>query len=327
MCDLLDGMAWLRLPMPGALNHVNVWLMDGGDHLAAIDAGFPHPQATALWDKALANKTLREVFITHCHPDHLGLSGWLEKTHGVKTFYITPDEEALARRYTDDAAVAASRQTHYDGFIASGLDSALVDAMMQRMSRYKDAVGALPASGFRNIAGGDTVSLAGHDWRVIEGYGHSPQHASLYDAARDIFIAGDQVLPYISPNISLGPRDAAGADPLGGYIESLGRIKTEVPDSALVLPSHGVPFHGLHARIDALVAHHERRLDETLAIVGDHDGATGAEVMTQLFSGREFGPGDVFFALGEAMSHVRYLTLRGKIAETRDGAVTRFMAA
>lgn len=319
--EIMPGLTWLRTPLPYALNHVNLWLLEGADGVAGVDAGLNQPVTRDGWDRALAafgGKPLTDVFITHCHPDHLGLAGWLAERHAPR-FYMTPREEATARRLCDDAVLQSLLPRHLKAYAEMGLAEAPTREMMERMGRYKYAVSPLPAA-FTSVQGGDIVKLGDRDWQVIEGYGHSPQHASLYDTQNDVFIAGDQVLPYISPNISVTPRDADDADPLAGFFESLARIKTSVPDSALVLPMHGVPFHGLHDRIDVLTAHHHERLAQVERIVagGGTLGLSAAQVMGELFSGRHFGPSDIFFALGEAMSHIRYLMLRDKLAARAD---------
>ncbi len=319
---LMDGIEWLRLPLPFALNHVNIWLLGDGNDVAAVDAGFPLPENRQAWQAALSTRVLSDIFITHCHPDHLGLGGWLSAQFPATPVYITAREEKLARALCDDATLASWLPVHVSAYQAAGLDDARMQAMFKRMGGYKLVVAPLPAA-FRTIKDSDSVTLGGRNWTVIEGFGHSPEHASLYCAADDIFIAGDMVLPYISPNISLSPRDSVDADPLAGYLDSLARIKAQVPDTALVLPSHGVPFHGLHARIDTLTVHHHERCAE-IADILRQQALSGVELMEKLFSKRAFDPNTLFFALGETMAHVRYMQQRGEIgmdATAQDGII------
>lgn len=313
---LRDGIEWLRLPLPFALNHVNIWLLGHGDTLAAIDVGFPLPDNKDAWMGALGNRTLGQIFITHCHPDHLGLGGWMSAKFPAAPVYITAREEKLARALCDDATLQEWLPVHVSAYRAAGLDDERMAAMFKRMGGYKHVVSPLPAT-FTTVKDSDKVTLGGRDWTVIEGFGHSPEHASLYCPTDDIFIAGDMVLPYISPNISLSPRDMADADPLAGYLESLARIKATVPDSALVLPSHGVPFHGLHDRIDTLTQHHHERCAEITEILSTQN-LTGVELMEKLFSKRAFDPNTLFFALGETMAHVRFMQHRKEIIASTD---------
>ena len=320
---VVDGIAWLRLPLPFALNHVNVWLLAGDDDtLAAVDTGFAMPENKDAWLRALetysGSKKMTDLFITHYHPDHIGLAGWVADLYPDAQRHITAREEKLARALCDDETLAAWLPVHVAGYKASGLDDARLNSMIKRVGGYKHVVTPLPAR-FNTVRDGDMVRLGGHEWQVIEGFGHSPEHASLYCAARGIFIAGDMVLPYISPNIALSPRDSDDADPLAGFLDSLARIKTLVPDSALVLPSHGVPFYGLHDRIDTLIAHHHERCGDVAAIIGDGE-MTGADIMAKLFIKRDLEGNTLFFALGETLSHVRYMMKRKRVRARTDSS-------
>ncbi len=325
LTPVTTGIAWLRLPLPFALNHVNVWLLDNGSNLDVIDAGFPLPVNKDAWQAALGTRTISNIFLTHCHPDHIGLAGWLSEQFPHATCHITQREEHLARLLCDDTAFAALLPRHAVAYQAMGLDDDSIATMFKRMGGYKMAVAPLPPA-FSTIAQGDTIRLGQRDWTVIEGFGHSPEHASLYCAQDDIFIAGDMVLPYISPNISLTPRDSDDANPLAAYLDSLDRIKRHVPDSALVLPSHGVPFYGLHDRIDTIIAHHHARCDDITTML-EATPLLPVQVMEKLFSGRTFEANTLFFALGETMAHLRYMERTGRIqSQTESGKILFYKA-
>lgn len=325
LTPLMSGIEWLRLPLPFALNHVNIWLLEGNNDgaCATIDAGFPLPENKEAWTQALGARRLNNIFITHCHPDHLGLAGWLSNQFPDASCYLTAHEEKLARALSDDVTLSAWLPTHISAYQAAGLDETRMTAMLKRMSGYKHVVTPLP-SVFTTVKNDDTLMLGGRRWIILEGFGHSPEHASLYCDEDDIFIAGDMVLPYISPNISLSPRDQPDADPLAGYLDSLARIKAQVPDTALVLPSHGVPFHGLHARIDTLTQHHYERCLEITAILSD-GSHTAVALMEKMFAHRKLDANTLFFALGETMAHLRYMQRRGEISqETAADGVTHY---
>jgi glyoxylase-like metal-dependent hydrolase (beta-lactamase superfamily II) len=171
---------------------------------------------------------------------------------------------------------------------------------------------------------GQSVTLGGRDWKIVGGYGHCPEHACLYDAGRKVFISGDIVLPSISPNISLYP--GGTGDPVGAYLQSLDDIEKQVPDDVMVLPSHGVPFTGLHKRLGELRQHHARRF-ERLREVLSPGPRTAFETMTGLFAHRALAPGDIFFALGETLSHLMHEVLRDRVTRMiKDGVALYSLA-
>ena len=148
---------------------------------------------------------------------------------------------------------------------------------------------------------------------MIVGRGHAPEMICLFGAERNVLIAGDQVLPRISPNVSVWPSEPA-ANPLAEFLSSLARFR-ELPEDCLVLPSHGPPFRGLRARIDQLVAHHEERLAATLDACSAP--ATVVEVIPKLFD-RPLDGHQLQFALGESLAHLNYLVDRGELLAQLD---------
>ncbi len=158
------------------------------------------------------------------------------------------------------------------------------------------------------------MRIGDHDWRVVTGSGHSPEHACLYCPDLKLFISGDQVLPKISSNVSVFPTEPDG-DPLTDWLTSLARIKTLVPDDVLVLPAHNDPFIGLHARIDHLIRGHERgldRLEKSLA-----EPKRSIDVFGSLFA-RKIGPDLLGMATGESMAHINCLIVRGRATASKD---------
>lgn len=315
-----DGLFWMRCALPFELKHINLWLIEGPDGWSIIDAGLNSPDTRAQWDavfadKITAEKPVENILVTHFHPDHFGLAGWLAERTGV-TPVMTAGEWAMVQSLTGAGSEEELEHLYRPYYETAGVDRQTLEQLIERRLGYKKSVYAPPAA-VRHVHDGDVLRLGGCDWRVVEGFGHSPQHACLYNAADRIFIAGDVVLPGITPNISFFPGNPAGHDPVAGYIETLGRLRATIPDDVLVLPSHGEPFTGLHTRIDNLVGHHDKRCARIHAILSDGP-KTAFETMHALFAHRQLSVSDLFFALSETLAHLVYDIRRGKVAESMD---------
>jgi glyoxylase-like metal-dependent hydrolase (beta-lactamase superfamily II) len=312
------GILWLRLPLPFALDHVNVWLLDDGDGWTLVDAGVRDERTIAIWESllggALAERPIRRIVATHFHPDHVGLCGWLADRLGT-SFWASRIEWLQARLLaldTSDGYVRAGRQ--FD--VAAGLTEGEVALRYDRGNRYRQTVAAPPPV-FARLAAGDTIVMGGSEWRVLIGEGHSPEMLTFWCEERRILIAADQILPRISPVVAVWPPNPE-ADPLTEFLASLPQY-LELPADALVLPSHDAPYHGLHDRVRDLVRHHDERLEHTSRACAEP--ATTVEVMGRLFR-RKFDVHQLGFALGETTAHVNYLLARGRLEVVgwRDGA-------
>jgi glyoxylase-like metal-dependent hydrolase (beta-lactamase superfamily II) len=304
-----EGIFGLRLPLPFVLNHVNLWLMRDAGDWTLIDTGIDDQPTRAFWGEHLEGgidqRPIERLIATHFHPDHMGLAGWLVEQTGAE-FLATRTEWLLARALShdiSDAFVETGRRFDH----RAGLDADMIEARARRGNLYRTRV-CPPPSRVSRLQEGDCVTIAGTAWRVLIGRGHAPEMISLYSAERGVLIAADQILQKISPNISVWPAEPY-ADPLNDYIESLDAFR-DLPETTLVLPSHGQPFEGLHARIDQLIAHHQDRLER--AIDAAADGRTGVEIMPALFD-RELDAHQLGFALGEALAHLNYLVNRGSL--------------
>jgi glyoxylase-like metal-dependent hydrolase (beta-lactamase superfamily II) len=316
--EVAPGILWLRLPLPFALDHVNVWLLDDGDGWTLIDSGVRDERSLAIWEELLAgtlrHKPIRRIIASHFHPDHVGLCGWLAER--LDTAFCTSRIEWLQARLlaldTTDGFVRTGRI--FD--MAAGLSTDLIEQRFSRGNRYRQIVGPPPAA-YTRLAAGDTISMGGTDWRVLVGEGHSPEMLTFYSPERNLLIAADQVLPRISPVVAVWP-PTPDADPLADFLRTLPQY-LELPEDALVLPSHDAPFHGLHDRVRALVHHHDERCDLTLRACAEP--VTLVEIMGKLFR-RRFDAQQLGFALGETMAHVNYLLGDGRlvVAGERDAA-------
>ena len=322
--EVAPGVLWLRMPLPFALDHINLWLLREEDGFTLVDTGYGDAPTRALWDTHI-ERTLRgapiiRIAVTHYHPDHLGNGAWLGARYG-RLPHMTLTEFLAAHAVHDDRAGSgvADFCAH---FAAHGLAADDVAALGARGNRYAKGAPELPQR-YHRILAGDTLAIGARAFRVIPGHGHSPEHAALFaPAPAPLLISGDMLLPRISTNVAVVPADPEG-DPLAWFLESLGAYET-LPADTLVLPSHGLPFRGARERVSALREHHDARLAELVAAVGAQPIAA-AELLPVLFR-RPLDLQQRFFAMGEAIAHLNRLWHAGRLQRVvRDGSV-RFAA-
>ena len=313
--EVAPGVLWMRLSMPIALNHINVYAIEDGDGWAVIDTGLNIPDTRERWNALLAGplvgRPVTRVICTHMHPDHIGLAGWLCERFGVP-LTMTRLEYVTGRMLLADTGQPAPEAgaVHYR---AAGWDETQVETYRREYGQFGRAVSPLP-SGYVRMREGDRLPIGGHEWRVVVGEGHSPEHACLWREGDGVVLGGDQILPRISSNVSVWPTEP-DADPLGDWLESLERMKTVFPDDVLVLPSHGEPFRGAHTRLEALIRGHMtalKRLEKSL-----REPKRAVDVFGALFA-RPVGDGVRGMATGEALAHLNYLLQHGRVSRTRD---------
>jgi glyoxylase-like metal-dependent hydrolase (beta-lactamase superfamily II) len=313
-CAIRSELHGMRLALPFALDHVNIWLAEERDGWTVIDTGLADEPTRARWRNLrrglLAGRPITRILATHYHPDHMGLAGWLCAGTGAelwtsRTEWLTA---GLLAQETSEEWVAAGRRFDH----RAGLDDQLIEQRAARGNLYRRRVVPPPPS-FRRVRHGDRLRLAGSEWRVVVGRGHAPEMVCLFNPEHNVLIAGDQVLPRISPNVSVWPSEPE-ADPLADFLSSLLSFR-ELPEDCLVLPSHGLPFRGLHGRIDQLVGHHHERLERALDACATP--VTLAEVMPRLFD-RALDVHQLQFALGESLAHLNYLVAQGHLGRGLD---------
>lgn len=319
--SVAPGVRWVRLTIPGPLRHINCWLIDDqdarGEGVALVDAGMNTDPTRDAWKAvfkgALSGVRVTRMIGTHFHPDHIGLAGWMCAHHDAP-LVMTRGEWLTARMLVADArdSIPAEMLAWWRG---AGWDADQIAHASQRgWAGFRRIVTPLPL-GYVRIADGASLTLGGTAWKIVVGSGHSPEHACLLDEARGVLIAGDQVLPRISPNVSLGVTEPEG-DPLGDWFDSIARLKT-LPHGLLVLPGHGDPFTGLHTRLDAMDREHRERLDELEVFLAEPRRAI--DCFGRLFR-RAIGPDMLGMATGEALAHLRRLEVEGRaVKEVRDG--------
>ena len=305
------GVHWLRMPLPFQLDHINLWLVQdavgGNAEWTIVDTGIGDAPTRAAWEKifsGIKNLRVKRVVVTHYHPDHAGNAAWLCERFGVEMWmtqgeYLTAHAvRAAGAGYTGEAVLEVFRK--------NGLAEERRAAMATRTNRYAQLVPEFPHS-YRRILDGETVRLGGHEWRAIVGYGHAPEHLSLYSKDQNVVIAGDMLLSTISTNVSVWSVDPEG-DPLRLFLDSITRYR-ELPADVLVLPSHGKPFRGAHSRVAALEQHHQDRFGDVMQALREKPKSAG-DLLGVLFR-RPLDAHHTFFAMGEAIAHLHYLYYAG----------------
>ena len=331
--ELAPGVRWIRMALPFALNHINLWLLrdeiDGRAGWTVVDCCISSDESKAQWEAIFASQLeglpVLRVLVTHMHPDHIGLAHWLCERWGAPLWISATDFNA--------ARVASSGTTGFGGesaarfFASHGLtDPQSVAKIKARGGYYPSMVPAVPAS-FCRLMDGMTLRIGGRHWRCISGYGHAPEHMSLYcdDAllAAPLLISGDMMLPRISTNISVYDIEPE-SNPLALFLTSIDKFAA-LDAGTLTLPSHGKPFTGLHTRIGQLHDHHRERLAEVLQACEARD-CSAADILPVMFK-RVLDLHQTTFAMGEALAHLHWLWFGGQLTRQLDAdGIYRFSA-
>ncbi len=322
LTEIAPGIMWLRMPMPIALNHINLYLLAAGDGWLIVDTGPATAEAVEVWEKLfagpLADARVVGVVCTHFHADHSGLARMLCEHFGAPLL-MTPKEYFW--RLAWPGVLAQMPAEHAAFYREAGFPEELMPEANDFFSSLA-MTQPMPLA-FRRLREEEAVPHADDEWRVLVGHGHSPEHAMLYSASRGVLISGDQLLPQISTNISVTAIDPS-AEPLAEWLASLERLLA-IPDETLVLPAHGLPFRGARSRVAHLQAHHARVLRRALEACA-HEPCSAYEVGKALFPGPLTGIAHVL-ALGESLAHLHHLVRSGEVAAALDDSgVRRFRA-
>ena len=319
--EVLPGVRWLRMALPFALNHINLWLLrdsfEGRDGWTLIDTCVDQVSTRQAWERVFAEHLeglpIVRVVVTHMHPDHIGLAHWLCQRWQAP-LWISATEHLSARLGSGvNQGFAGAAAT--DFYARHGLsDPVALAQFRERGLHYAQMVPDVPGS-YRRLLDGMTLDIGGQRWRCISGYGHAPEHIALFDAGRGLLVAGDMVLPRISTNVSVHEGEPEG-DPLALYLNSIRRFLV-LPADTRVLPSHGEPFIGLHQRVEQLCQHHQERLTELLQAC--HRPQSAVDVLPVLFR-RPLDALQTTFAMGEAIAHLNHLWHLGQLRRLQGAA-------
>jgi glyoxylase-like metal-dependent hydrolase (beta-lactamase superfamily II) len=316
------GVHWARLPVPGPLGHINVWLLEDGDGWTLVDAGMDVPEARAAWEGTLhaylGGRPLTRIICTHHHPDHAGLAAWLCARHGAPVFMSDP-ELLLLRALVTTAERPAEQARRLAAFARDGLDATDATRPVLSGRSYRRVISGIPAD-VRPMGDGDVVATGRIRWTARLVGGHTDGQLVFHSASPPLLIAGDQVLPRISSNIGIYP-ERTDADPIASFLASFDGLETLDPEP-LVLPSHGSVFTGLRSRLAQLRAHHAATLETVIGLVTAP--TTAREVAERLFRS-PLDTLNLMLAVGESLANLEHLAARGRLTvEEAPGGPRRY---
>lgn len=314
--EVAPGVLWMRLPLPMALDHVNVYALDDDASWTIIDTGFDSRRGRAAWaallQGPLAGKPVGRVIVTHHHPDHIGLAGWFQAEHGAE-LWTTRTAWLFARMLTLDVQERPTQEA-LAFWRGAGMETALYQQRAgERPFNFADVVAPMPL-GFRRVKQGDSISIGGRLWEVHCGDGHAPEHATFWSRDCNLVLGGDQLLPSISPNLGVYPTEP-DADPVGEWLDACERFAALAQEGHFVLPGHKLPFTGLPMRLRQKIENHRSALERLLEHLDQP--RRGGECFPPLFK-REIGPDIYGLALVETIAHLNHLFQKGLVSRHRD---------
>jgi len=313
--EVATGVYWLRMPLPFSLNHINLWLLEDHQGWTIVDTGINTSACKELWqqvfDNHLKGKPVTQIVVTHLHPDHVGLAGWLCERWGLTLQMSRTDYMACRVLMADTGKEAPAAAIEF--YQRAGVNDAQLDSYKAKFGGYGKGIYAMPDS-FLRLQDNDRITMAGEEWQVIVGRGHAPEHACLFCPALNVFIAGDQLLPTISSNISVWPTEPY-SDPLKEWLDSCAMLIQRLPADVLVLPSHGQVFFGAHPRLQRLIDGHEKSLLKLLDAC--QQPQRNVDLFSQLFR-REINDDVLTLAVGETQAHLNYLVAKKSLQSSID---------
>ena len=314
--ELAPGVHWLTMPMPGSLSHINLYLLEDHDGWFVVDTGLGNEETGGHWQTIFADclhgKPIKGVICTHMHPDHIGQANMITETFRAP-LYMTRAEYYQARAFSNSNGSHHSSWLGQDFYARAGMPADYLQQLQQMWAQRSMEAMTMPTmpAGYERLVDGQVLTIGDHDWQIVVGSGHSPEHACLYCASLKVMISGDQILPVITSNVSVHPTEP-NANPLRDWMDSLDAF-LRTPADTFVLPAHNLPFYGVRERLRGLISHHDDRM---LAIEEACVEPQIAKDLLPVLFARELDPRQMMMALGEAIAHLHLLIHRNRIERT-----------
>ena len=317
--EITDGVRWLTMPMGGSLNHINLYLLEDRDGWYVVDTGLGTPATAELWHTIFADelggRPVKGVICTHMHPDHIGQAGMITEEFHCP-LYMTRAEYYQARTFSSGGGFGGGSSSSWQGaqfYERYGMPRDYLEQLAVMWTKRSSDGMSMPEMpmGYHRLEDGDVLTIGAHDWQIVVGSGHSPEHACLHCKSLGIMISGDQILPRITSNVSVHPTEPE-ANPLNVWMESHDKFLDTPPDT-FILPAHNLPFYGVRERLRQLIGHHEDRL---LAIEEYCVEPQVAKDLLPVLFARRLDPRQTMMALGEAIAHCHLLMHRNRLERT-----------
>ncbi len=324
LTPVADDIYQVRLPLPFALNSVNVYLLRDGDGWTLVDTGLNTREARAAWETVFTELNIKSgdihrIILTHVHPDHYGMAGWFQsRTDGDLPVYLSRRETELVRLLWEGEGLQAREFSHF--LAIYGMPNDMIDIVGDSLTNTIHHTYPHPTN-LQPLIPGDTITIGARTFRIIHAPGHSDGHLIFYDVADHLMLPGDHVLMKITPNIGSWPD--TDPDPLGRYLDSLKSLSSY--DVRLALPGHKSLITDWNGRLTELLHHHDQRLDHTLSAIAG--GATVYEASRKVFDSARFSPHEWRFAVVETLAHLEYLQQRGQVWQDTIDSIWRFYPA
>ncbi|MFC0333244.1 MBL fold metallo-hydrolase [Paenibacillus sepulcri] len=313
-----EGIIQVKVPLPFSLKWVNSYLVPGQQGYTLIDPGLHTPDAVLAWNAALkaheiAYEQIHTIMLTHQHPDHYGLAGWFQQRTAAPVLMSEQSHAYAVRLWGNDDSFSLELT---DLYARHGMPAEVLNAIAPHLAAFRERVSPQPEITY--ISAGDMLQMGNRSWLAIDAPGHARGQLCLYDSAERRMFCGDQVLPDITPNVSVVPRE--DGDPLQQFLDSLVHLRSY--EVELAFPGHRDPFTRFDDRAAELLLHHERRLAQIASLL-EAEPCSGYDLCQRLFGARISGnTHNLRFAMSETLAHLFHLENRGQIhSRTRNGMI------